>query len=121
MEGQSLVARLKLEHPNATILEILEMSRKIHIKRAAEYVEKGNYESPVHIIEDLARSGTTCEDLVEIFSILELNSWPPQVIQSVYKYIVSTGTTDSSGNCHPWWSCLRKPRRTSNTKRTDQK
>ena len=117
MEGQALVAHLKKEHPDATIFEILELARKIHIERAAENIAKGQYESPVHIIEDLVRSGSTCEDVIDIFSILELNSWTPGVIQTMHTYFTDRMDRIRSPHC---WSCLLRRRRTSNTQSKDQ-
>jgi hypothetical protein len=115
MEGQALVARLKKENPNASVFEILEMTRKIHIQRAAESIERGNYGSPVHIIEDLTRTGSTCEDIIEIFSILKLNYWTPKAIQSLHEYFRLNNQSNLRCHC---WSFLLKLLRTSNTKRT---
>jgi hypothetical protein len=126
MQGPELMRALKLQYPDASIEEILDKARLIGLERIFFEIRDMTFETPVHIIEELCDRSLTCEDAITVLKLMagyknefsfEINKLiDSHSVEAMYKFFQLEVNSSNLPQ-----SCCMRLRRTSNTRRRNQK
>lgn len=126
LEGARLMARLRELMPGATINDILDEARLIHIYRVAEVLKGFEFKTGIELLEYLSASHLTEEDLDTLSLILVENSkaWVTSecaqdlsifithgLFHSTMNFILKLKTPVPEPGCFTWASRLRNRHR----------
>ena len=126
MEGPELVKAVSKLHPEASIEEVLEKVRRITLERIFFEIREAQFDTPIHIVEELCDRSLTLEDTVTILEWMA--DFQPEIgddirrltesrsIETVYKFC----QTELSSNLVQPTCCWRRPCTKSKGKRGRQ-
>ena len=105
LSGPDLVKHIQASNPGASIEEILDQTRTISLKRIFVHIQKIEYGSPMHLLDDLCHMDLSLEDvrtLMEWYGGKAKLLSESRSFETIHEFKSSKGTKTQS--C---WGCWK--------------
>ena len=104
LSGPDLVKYIQSSNPGASIEEVLEKTRAVSLQRIFVQIQKIEYGSPMHLLDELCRMDLSLEDvrtLMEWYGGKAKLLSESRSFETIYEFTSSKGTKSQSCCC---WS-----------------